>query len=366
MKQDSVDKPLLISVIILLIAGLFIFSSAALGLLARDGASYSSIALSRAVFGIFLGGLLAFIASRIHYRQWRKWAFFIFIFSLFATALVFVPNIGIEHGGAKRWINLGAFSFQTSELLKIAYLIYLAAWISSVRQKISTWKHGILPFFIISAITGGVLLAQPDTDTFMILVAAGLAMLFASGASWRHIGLIVIVCLLGFTVLIFTKPYIKERVMTYINPGENALGSSYQIQQSFIAIGSGQIFGRGFGQSVQKFNFLPEPIGDSIFAVMAEEFGFMGSVTLIIFFLFFGWRGLKIALKAPDTFGGLLALGIVILILSQSFINMGAMLGILPLSGIPLLFVSHGGSALMMTLAEIGILLNISRFKKTE
>jgi len=365
MKQSPVDKPLLISVIVLMIAGLFIFSSAALGLLGRDGVSYSTVALSRTIFGLFLGTTLAFIASRIHYRKWRSWAFYIFLIALIATSLVFFPKIGVEHGGAKRWIDLGVFTFQTSEVLKIAFIIYLAAWISSVKQKIITWKYGIMPFIIITGVTGALLLSQPDMDTFLILVMTGVAMLFASGASWKHLGVITLIGLMGLTIIFFTRPYVRDRIQTFIDPSRDSQSSGYQIQQSFIAIGSGQIFGRGFGQSIQKFSFLPEPIGDSIFAVMAEEFGFVGSVTLVLFYLFFAFRGLKIAMRAPDTFGGLLALGIVILILSQSFINMGAMLGILPLSGIPLLFVSHGGSALMMTLAEVGILLNISRSVKT-
>ena len=153
--------------------------------------------------------------------------------------------------------------------------------------------------------------------------------------------------------------------MTFINPLSDVLGSGWQIKQSLIAIGSGEWFGRGFGQSVQKFQYLPEPIGDSIFAVAAEEFGFIGSVLLITLFLFLAFRGFKIAAKAPDSFSGLLTVGIVILIVSQSFINIGSMLGVMPLTGLPLLFVSHGGSALLFVLAEIGIILNISKFRKT-
>jgi len=167
-------------------------------------------------------------------------------------------------------------------------------------------------------------------------------------------------------VVAFTRPYIRDRLVTFINPTRNLQGSSYQLNQSLIAIGSGQMFGRGFGQSVQKFNFLPEPIGDSIFAVMAEEFGFVGSTLLIFLYIFFTFRGMRIAMNSPDAFGGLLAFGIVILIVTQSFFNIGAMVGLLPISGIPLLFFSHGGTALFMTLAEVGIVLNISRFQKTD
>jgi len=368
MKRLPVDRPLLISIIVLVIAGLFIFSSAALGLLARDGSIYSSVTLSRALFGLILGTILAFFTSRVPYKNWRKWSPLIFLFSLIATALVFVPGLGVEFGGAKRWIDLGPLTFQTSELLKIGFIIYLAAWISSVKEKTATWRHGLLPFLVMAGLSGILLLSQPDLDTFLIIFATGLAILLVGGGSWKQIGTLVLIAVIGFVLVAYFRPYVRERVYTFLNPTRDSLGAGYQIQQSFIAIGSGQIFGRGFGQSVQKFNFLPEPIGDSIFAVSAEEFGFVGSVLLILLYLFFAFRGLKIAVRAPDAFGGLLALGIVIMILSQSFLNMGAMLGILPLLGVPLLFVSHGGSALLVTFAEVGILLNISRSmrQKTE
>lgn len=364
MKRQPVDKPLLISIVALVVSGLFLFSSASLGLLARNAATYSSVTISHALLGLCLGIVLCVVATHVNYRKIRPLAFYIFLLSIVATALVFIPGLGFEHGGAKRWLDLGFFSFQPSELLKIGFIIYLAAWISSVKNRVSTWRYGTLPFIIMVGICGLLLLSQPDTDTFIILFVTGIAMMLVAGGSWKHVAIMLCVALVGFGALIYTRPYIKDRVMTFINPAEDSLGSSYQIQQSLIAIGSGQVFGRGFGQSIQKFNFLPEPIGDSIFAVAAEEFGFVGSVALIALFLFFAFRGLKISIQAPDTFGGLVACGIVILILSQSFINMGAMLGILPLSGVPLLFVSHGGSALAVTLAEVGILLNISRTAK--
>lgn len=361
MKRLPVDKPLLISIIVLVVGGLFIFSSASLGLLARDGASYGSVTFSQTFFGLCLGTIAAYITSRINYRKWRTWSLPLFVGSCIATALVFVPHIGFSHGGAHRWIEIGSFSFQPSEFLKISFIFYLAAWLSSARANIASFKRGTLPFIVLATIAGALLLAQPDTDTYAVIFFTGITMLLAAGGSWKHVFIIFIIALIGFAGIVYERPYVRERVMTFINPASDALGSSYQIQQSLIAIGSGQVFGRGFGRSIQKFNFLPEPIGDSIFAVMAEEFGFVGGVTLIALYIFFAFRGLKVAIRAPDTFGGLVALGIVILILSQSFVNMAAMLGILPLSGIPLLFVSHGGTALFMALAEVGVLLSISR-----
>jgi cell division protein FtsW len=190
---------------------------------------------------------------------------------------------------------------------------------------------------------------------------AGLAIFVSAGGKWRYVGLMVLAGIIGIAFLAYTRPYLRERIQTFITPYANPQGSSYQIQQSLIAIGSGGLFGRGFGQSVQKFNFLPEPIGDSIFAVAAEEFGFVGAVILITVFVFFATRGLKIASRVSDPFGRLVVVGIVIMIISQAFVNIGAMLGVIPLSGITLPFVSHGGSSLFITLLEVGIILSISK-----
>ena len=210
-----------------------------------------------------------------------------------------------------------------------------------------------------------VLLAQPDTGTLLVMLAAGFGMFFAGGARWRDIAILVGASISGAVLLVLSRPYIMDRILAFIDPNKDPLGASYQIQQSLIAVGSGELFGRGFGQSIQKFSFLPEPFGDSIFAVTAEEFGFIGSSLLIMLFLFLAIRGLKIAVRAPDHFSGLVVVGIVILIVFQSFINMASMLGIFPLTGLPLLFISHGGSALFFALLGIGIILGISRYGKT-
>jgi cell division protein FtsW len=363
--RKQVDRPFLITVIILVVAGFFIFTSASLGLLAREaGARFSSVAFSQLFFGIFSGSIALLLTSIIRYRFWRNHALFIFLFSIGVTLLVFVPSLGREFSGATRWLELGSFSFQPAEFLKMGFVIYLAAWLSGVKGKIHTITHGIAPLVILLIIVGAILLSQPDTGTFIVLTATGIAMFIAAGARWRDIVYLIGGAFASISLLAYFQPYIKARILTFINPAIDPLGASYQIKQSLIAIGSGEIFGRGFGQSVQKFKFLPEPIGDSIFAVAAEEFGFIGSVLLISLFLFLAFRGLKIAGRAQDHFGGLLVVGIVILIISQSFINIASMLGVIPLTGLPLLFVSHGGSALLFALAEVGIILNVSKYRK--
>jgi cell division protein FtsW len=208
------------------------------------------------------------------------------------------------------------------------------------------------------------LLTQPDTDTFVVTITAALLMYMVAGAKWKHFFIFIFLGAIALAGLIYAKPYLRQRVETMLNPKINNQTSSYQLSQSLIAVGSGGLSGRGFGQSIQKFHYLPEPIGDSVFAVAAEEFGFVGSLLILIVFILFGLEGLKISSNASDNFGRLLSLGIVILIVSQAFVNIAGMIGVLPLMGIPLPFVSHGGTALLITLVEAGIVMSISRGSK--
>lgn len=364
MKRLKVDVPFLISICILVVAGYLIFASASLGLLSKQAVKYANVAFNQTFFGLFFGSIACIITSQIDYKIYRKYSLYLFILSCIATLLVFVPGLGVGHGGAQRWIYIAGVSFQPSEFLKIGFIIFFSAWMAKVKDKASTFKYGFLPFGILVSIVAAILIKQPDTDTFLITVFAGLAIFLSAGGRWKYIFISCLIGVVGIAGLAFSKPYVMSRITTFINPSANALGSGYQIQQSLIAIGSGGIFGRGFGQSIQKFNVLPEPIGDSIFAVASEEFGFIGAVLIITLFIFFSFRGLKIAGKVPDNFGRLVVVGIVIMIVSQAFVNIGAMVGVLPLSGITLPFVSHGGTALFMTLAEVGIVLNISKSQK--
>jgi cell division protein FtsW len=215
------------------------------------------------------------------------------------------------------------------------------------------------------AILSGLLLFQRDMDTLIVIGSTGIIMLFSAGAKIRHLILVVLIGAVLVGSVAYSRPYIRVRLATFFNQGQDAQGAGYQIRQSLIAIGSGQLTGRGFGQSVQKFNYLPEPIGDSIFAVQAEEFGFIGSIVLILFFLLFLFRSFKISVRSPDIFSGLTSIGIAILIIIESFMNIASMLGIIPLSGMPLLFISHGGTALILTLGAAGIIANISKYQKT-
>ncbi len=362
--EKRVDRILLGIISLLVIGGFFIFTSASLGLLARDGARFTSVATSQILFGIIGGSIALFVASQIYYRNWRQYAFYIFLASIALTLLVFVPGIGFSHGGAQRWILIGGFSFQPAEFLKVAFIIYMATWLSGMQKYIADTLRGTLPFAGIVGGVGIVMLLQPDTDTFLIMATAATAMFIIAGGRWRDVALMGVAALGLVLLLAFTRPYIMDRITSFMNPDLDPLGSSYQVQQSLIAVGSGGLTGRGFGQSIQKFEYLPEPIGDSIFAVYAEEFGFLGSVMLILILSFFTFRGYKIASHAKDQFGMLLVVGIMTLIVIQAFLNIASMVALFPMSGLPLPFISHGGTALLATLGAVGIVLNVSKYQK--
>ncbi len=357
----KIDKGFLGSVLALAILGIFIFTSASLGVLARNEAKFLSVATNQFFLGFLLGFVALYTTSRIPYRFWKKYSLVIFLFTLLLTALVFVPGIGINFQGSKRWVDLGFVNFQPSELLKVGYIIYLAALFSKFKEKIGTFSFGLAPFLLTTLPVAVIILLEPDTDTFFMMFLSGMTMYFVAGAKWRHIGILAFIGLIGIITIVMLRPYVLGRIMTFIDPSKDTLGASYQIRQSLTAIGSGGFMGKGFGQSTQKFGALPEPIGDSIFAVASEEFGFIGSTSIIMLFLFFTIKGLRIAIKSEDVFARLLTVGIIMLIISGSFINIAAMLGIIPLSGTPLLFISHGGTALFLVLAQTGIILNISR-----
>lgn len=350
-------------VVVVALVGFLIFSSASLGLLGDEGLSYHRI-VGNQLLTLLIGLGVLLISARIPYRYWQKISIWIFAISLILTLLVFIPKIGLSAGGAKRWLSLGSRTFQPSEFLKLGFVIYLAAWLAKIRERVTTWESGFFPFLLFVGVVGAVLVAQPDIGTFSVLFTAATAMLFAAGVRWRQVFALVLVALIGFSIILAIRPYARERVYTFLYPAQEVNSDSWQINQSLIAIGSGGLTGRGFGQSLQKFSYLPQPIGDSIFAVAAEEFGFLGSVILVFAFSSFAIWGLRIATRAPDRFGRLLVVGLTVLMVAGAFINIASMLGLFPLTGIPLLFVSHGGSALLFSMLGCGIILNVARSSK--
>lgn len=363
-RGKKVDKFFLTIVLLLLAIGVLMFVSASLGVLAKNEKTFYAVLFSQLVLGLGLGFVGMYFCLKMDYKFWRKFSLIIFIGSILLTAAVFIPSLGWSHGGAERWIQLGILKFQPVEFLKFGFVIYFAAWLSWVKNKAQNFKFRILPLGIMLTIIAFILLKQPDTKSLILITITGVSMLFVSGVPLKYIlGIILGVALL-FASLVYFTPYLQERVKTFINPAQDAQGSSYQIQQSLIALGSGGIFGRGFGQSVQKFSYLPEPQGDSIFAVLGEEFGFIGAFITIFLYILFTMRGFRIANRSPDLFGGLLVYGIVILITVQSFMHIASVTGVFPLTGVPLVLMSQGGTSLMVYLIAIGIVLNVSKFQR--
>lgn len=358
---DRVDKPLLITIGILLLSGLIIFGSAALGVLAVNEVKFYAVIKTQLIYALIGGSFALCLGAMIPYRLYAKYAYYLFGLAAAFTSLVFVPGLQRYHGGAHRWIDIGPFSLQPSEALKFAFVVAVAAWCTHYRHLFKDLKYGLLPYFVAAGLVSVILLAQPDFGTYLVIMTSSFVTYFVGGARKKHIYTLIISGVLGVMLLISLRPYMLERVKTFLDSGHDPRGSSWQLNQSLIALGGGGLTGRGLGQSVQKFNYLPEPIGDSIFAVLGEELGFLGVIFLLTLYGIVGVRGYSISKYAGDQFGRLLAIGIVTIILAQATLNIGSMLGVLPLSGVPLPLVSHGGTALMVALFELGVLLNISK-----
>ncbi len=364
-KTFSFDTLFLIITGILLGFGLLVFLSASLSLLGSKSGDMWKILLNQVILGLFGGIVGAYIVSKIPLKYVRKFALPRAIGALLLTAAVLIPGVGVRSGGAVRWIDLGFISFQPVEILKYSIIIYYAAWLAYSEPLRENIKYTLLPLVGILVVVGGLLLAQPDTDNFMIITIVCMLMYFVSGAPWKHI---LFICLGGLAlggILILNRPYIFDRLTTFLDPTHDPLGSSYQIQQSLIAVGSGQLTGRGFGQSIQKYKYLPEPLSDSIYAVMSEEFGFVGALILILLYISFGLRGYVIAMRSNDMFQRYVVIGIVSLIVFQSLLNIASTIALFPLSGLPLVFVSHGGTALFFACLSVGLVLNISQYQRT-
>ena len=360
-KRASVDKPLALLIVLLVVGGSMIFASAAFGLLARGATNMSSVVFSHLVLGVGLGSLALFIGATVDYHRWRRFAPYLYALAIIATLLVFVPYIGAEHGGARRWLIVAGFSLQPSELLKVATILFAASYFAAIKLKVSSFTYGFGGFAALLALPALALVLQPDIGTLGIISISVAAIFFAGGASWKQIAAALCVGIVALTLVAYEKPYVRNRIVTFVYPAEGQQAQAYQIKQSLIAIGSGGVLGRGFGQGIQKFTYLPEPMGDSIFAVAGEELGFVGSTFIVALFLAFALRGYSIAARAPDLFGSLLAIGISTYLVIEAFINIASMLGMAPLTGIPLTFISQGGSAMLASLGAAGILLNISR-----
>lgn len=339
-----------------------ILASASMALAEQRFGHAGYYVMRQLAYGGSVGLIGFFVAQYIPYRFWRRAALPLLVGALVLMALVFIPEFGFSAKGATRWVHFGSFMFQPAEVMKLAFVMYLATWLDARKKEVSSVSYGTIPFAIMLSIVSIFLIMQRDIGTLGIIMVSSCILYYLGGARVSQMAMLFMLgAMLLFLVIQFGSSYRSDRLQVFFNPKHDPQDAGYQMNQAFIAVGSGGIAGRGFGLGIQKYGYLPEPMGDSIFAIFAEETGFIGACILIMLFLAFIWRGFIIAKRAPDVFGKLLAAGIIVSIATQAFVNMAAISGLLPLTGVPLPFVSYGSTSLVITLASAGILLNISK-----
>ncbi|SEN29067.1 spore cortex peptidoglycan biosynthesis regulator SpoVE [Mesobacillus persicus] len=311
-----------------------------------------------------IGIIAMFFIMNVDYWTWRTWSKVILITCFVLLVLVLIPGIGNVRNGSRSWIGVGAFSVQPSEFMKLAMIAFLAKFLSEKQKLITSFKSGLLPSLGLVFTAFALIMLQPDLGTGTVMVGTCVVMIFISGARISHFVYLGLLGVAGFVALIASAPYRMDRITSFLDPWKDPLGTGFQMIQSLYAIGPGGLFGLGLGESRQKFFYLPEPQTDFIFAIIAEELGFIGGSFVLILFSLLLWRGIRIALGAPDLYGSLLATGIIAMVAIQVMINIGVVTGLMPVTGITLPFLSYGGSSLTLMLMAVGVLLNISRYSR--
>ncbi|MEX1997075.1 MAG: putative lipid II flippase FtsW [Candidatus Andersenbacteria bacterium] len=362
--RQSADTLLLLCIIGLTLFGMMMITSASSVIAERFRGDIYAFLKHQLFFG-GSSGLVAFLFGfYVPYRKWRLLALPGLLLSLILLVMVFIPGLQFAYGGAARWISLGPITIQPTEITKLAFIVYLAALLERKKEDIHDFRKSVVPFLIITGIITGLIVMQPDIGTLFSIVAIAGAMVFIAGFKITHLTLIAGAAVALFILLFNTASYRLSRILVYLHPELDPQGIGYQINQALLAVGTGGMWGLGFGRSRQKYHYLPEPAGDSIFAIIAEELGLIRSLFIIAVFLVIAYRGYIIAHRAPDLFGRLLACGITSWISIQVFINIGSILAVTPLTGIPLPFISYGGTSLVSMLFASGILLNISKYAR--
>lgn len=357
--KQKLDLPLLIIVFVLLILGLVILASASVVVSQEQLGNTYGYLKHQLIFGIIIGLIGAWLVYKIPYQKWRKLTLPLLLVSIVALIMVLIPRFTYQFGGAKRWLNFGVFSFQPSEIAKLSFIIYLSAILARKGKP----RHQFVNVIVLLIIISVLLLLQPDVSTLGLIVVSCLVIYFIAGAKISYILTLATGYLIAFLFLIRIAPYRWHRLLVYFNPQIDVAGIGYQINQALLALGSGGIFGLGLGHSRQKYNYLPEPMGDSIFAIIGEELGFVGVLVILGLFIFLFIRAFKIAKQADSDFGRFLAFGIGFWLFLQAFVNMAASCGLLPMTGMPLPFISYGGSSMVVSLVAVGLLLNISKYR---
>ncbi len=362
MKNKGFDYILLVILSLIIFLGIFALASAA-------SVGSETRVLEQLVLGFIPGVLLGIVLFKTPLEIIQKWSPHALFANFFLLAMVFIPFIGITRGGATRWLELGPLSFQPAEFLKLTFVLYIASWLITKKEKekkrdSTSFAKTLLPFLVVCVLIGSLLLAQRDLSTLGIILFTGFIVYFSGKTPLWHSIVLLLAGGGSFLLLIQMAPYRLSRITGFLNPEVDPLGITYHVRQALIAIGSGGIFGLGLGMSQQKFGFLPFPATDSVFAILAEEMGFVGAITLVVLFLAFFWRGFVIAKNNRSGFARLMSIGICSWIFIQAAINIGVVTGIFPVTGIPLPFISYGKSHLIAELAAMGILLNASRFAR--
>ncbi|TBL78155.1 stage V sporulation protein E [Paenibacillus thalictri] len=361
--RSAPDAMIALCTLALLTIGLVMVYSASAVLSFHEHGDYFYYLKRQLLFAV-LGVIAMFVTMNTDYWIWKKYAKVGLIVCLVLLVAVLIPGIGVIRGGARSWLGIGSFGIQPSEFMKLGMIVFLSKLLSEQQSKITLFTKGLVPPLALMGLAFGLIMLQPDLGTGAVLVGASLLIIYIAGARLLHLSYLGMVGAAGLVGLIIAAPYRLKRITAFLDPWQDPLGAGYQAIQSLYAIGPGGLVGLGLGMSRQKYSYLPEPQTDFIFSIIAEELGFIGGALVLILFMLLVWRGMRTAITAPDTFGSLLATGIVGMIGVQVIINIGVVIGMFPVTGITLPLISAGGSSLTLILASIGVLLNISRYSR--
>lgn len=360
MKKTTFDIPLfLIAMLMPLFGIIMIYSASEIWAVYKFNDAFR-FARQQAIFWL-IGVMIMFIMSKIPYKFYKKKANLILAIGFFLLILVLIPGIGSVRNGSRSWFGIGGLGIQPSEAAKIGLIIFISKYLSNNQKNIKNIFKGVLPVIFIIIIFFGLIMLEPDFGTGMVIVLSLIGILFVSGINIKFFTISGLIGILGIIGLIIVAPYRLARILSFLNPWSDPLGSGFQIIQSLYSIGPGGLLGMGFLSSRQKHFYLPEPQTDFIFSIISEEFGFLGVVIVAFCFLFIFYQGIKIALKTNDLFAKYLAFGLTFAIIIQASLNLMVVVGLIPITGVTLPFLSYGGSSLLVSMASIGIILNISR-----
>ncbi|MBI2849048.1 MAG: putative lipid II flippase FtsW [Chloroflexi bacterium] len=358
---SRLDYTLLGVVLVLLVLGLQMVYSSSLGFALSQYNDATYLVVKQGMWAV-AGGVLLLIAMKVDYHRWRTYSVLGMFMALGILVLIFIPGIGVSFYGASRWLKLGPLPpFQPSEFVKLATILYVSVWLVGRGERLKDLSAGLVPFVLMVGLVGGLILLQPDMGTAILIVLVTCTLFFTAGASLRHVLILAAVGIVAGVALTIGVEYRHTRFEAFLDPWKDPKGYGFQIIQSLVAFGSGGLGGIGLGASRQKFFYIPAPHTDAIFAIIGEELGFIGSMIVMVLFAALAYKGFRIALKAPDDLGKLFATGITCLLIFQALINIGGITKSIPFTGITLPFISYGGSSLAISMASIGILLNIAK-----